>query len=143
MINKISRRKDFANVDYAVLLPPKNALFAPLLDIKPFLTMKNLKHCFKWPTPLECYDRDSLLILVWGCQHILILALDFFSTQWPTYGAHILQGLLRRISPISDRQYSLRFKKNIFLNLLDFIQYTVLYIYIFIPIVSKYKNHVL
>ena len=44
----------------------------------PFLTMKILKHCCKWPTPLEWYGQDSLLSLVWGCKHILILALDFF-----------------------------------------------------------------
>ena len=27
---------------------------------------------------MELYDQDSLMSLVWGCQHILILALDFF-----------------------------------------------------------------
>ena len=37
---RIWGRNDFANLDNAVLLPPKNALFAPLLDLKPFLTMK-------------------------------------------------------------------------------------------------------
>ena len=63
-------RNYFANLDNAVLLPKQNALSAPLLDIKPFLPMKKWKHFFKWPTPLEWYDRDSLLSLVWGCQHI-------------------------------------------------------------------------
>ena len=67
---RIWGRNDFPNLDKAVLLPPKNALFAPLLDIKPFLTMKKWKHCFKWPTPLEWYDWDTLLSLVWGCHHI-------------------------------------------------------------------------
>jgi hypothetical protein len=38
---RIWGRNDFANLDNAVLLPQKNALFAPLLDTKPFLTMKN------------------------------------------------------------------------------------------------------
>ena len=71
---RIWGRNNCVNLDNAVLLPPKNALFALLLDIKLFLTMKNLKHCFKWPTPLEWYDRDCLLRLVWGCQLILILA---------------------------------------------------------------------
>ena len=75
---RIWGRNNYVNLDNAVLLPPKNALFSLLLDIKLFLTMKNLKHCFKWPTPLEWYDRDCLLSLVWGCQHILILALEFF-----------------------------------------------------------------
>ena len=37
---RISGRNDFPNLDKAVLLPPKNELFAPLLDVKPFLTMK-------------------------------------------------------------------------------------------------------
>ena len=27
---------------------------------------------------MEWYDQDGLLSLVWGCQHILILALNFF-----------------------------------------------------------------
>ena len=40
------------------------------------------------------YDRDNLFSLVFGCQPILIWRLDFFSPQWPPYGAHILQGLL-------------------------------------------------
>ena len=75
---RIWGRNNYVNLDNAVLLPPKNALFSLLLDIKLFLTMKNLKHCFKWPTPLEWYDRDCLLSLVWGYQHILILALEFF-----------------------------------------------------------------
>ena len=39
---RIWGRNDFANLDNAVLLPQKIALFDPLLDIKPFLTMKNL-----------------------------------------------------------------------------------------------------
>ena len=67
---RIWGRNDFSNLDNAVYLPPKNALFAPLLDIKPFLTMTKIKHCLKWPTILEWYDQDSLLSLVWGCQHI-------------------------------------------------------------------------
>ena len=75
---RIWGRNNYVNLDNAVLLHPKNALFSLLLDIKLFLTMKNLKHCFNWPTPLEWYDRDCLLSLVWGCQHILILALEFF-----------------------------------------------------------------
>ena len=67
---KIWGRNDFANLDSAVLLPKKNALFALLWNIRPFLTIKKWKHCFKWPTPLEWYNRDSLLSLVLGCQHI-------------------------------------------------------------------------
>ena len=66
---RIWGKNDFANFVNAVFLPPKNVLFAPLLNIKTFLTMKKWKHCFKWPKPLEWYDRDTLLSLVWGCQH--------------------------------------------------------------------------
>ena len=38
---RIWGRNNCVNLDNAVLLPPKNALFALLLDIKLFLTMKN------------------------------------------------------------------------------------------------------
>ena len=72
----------------------KNSLYAPLLDIKPFLTAtKKGKHCFKCPKPLEWYDRDGLLSPVWfgglGVPTYLDFGARLFSTQWPSYGAYI------------------------------------------------------
>ena len=89
-------RNDFANLDNAVYLPPKNALFATLLDIHSFLTMKKWKHCFRWPTPLEWYDWDNFIEPGLGVSTNLDCGPRLFSTQWPPYGAHILQGLITR-----------------------------------------------
>ena len=82
------------NLDYAILLPPENGLFALFLNIKPFFTMKKEKQHSKWLTPVERYDRDNLFSLFFGCQHNLFFCARLFSTQWPLYDAHILQGLL-------------------------------------------------
>ena len=55
-------------------------LFAQFLDIKPSLIIKQkLKHHSEGPTPLELCDQNKFLSLVWGGQHIFILALDFFN----------------------------------------------------------------
>ena len=71
------------NLDNAVSLPPKNALF---LIKNPFCTMKKGNHHYKWLIPLEGYDQDNFFCLVLGCQHILIWALDFFKRS----GHHIM-----------------------------------------------------
>ena len=71
--SKNLRKKRFCKLRKCSFTAPKNALFAPLLDIKPFLAIRNLKHCFKWPTPLEWYDRDSLYIWCPYLARLLIL----------------------------------------------------------------------
>ena len=63
---RIWGRNYCVNLDNAVLLPPKNAIFALFLDIKPFFTMKKEKHHSKWLTPLERYDWDNVFALFWG-----------------------------------------------------------------------------
>ena len=75
---------------------PKKCPICPTFGIKTHSYHK--KHCFKWPTPLEWYDRGSLLSLVLGVSTYLNFGARFFSTQWPPYGAHILQGLLSKAS---------------------------------------------
>ena len=91
---RIWGRNDFASLDNAVLLPKKNALFDPLLDIKPFLTMKKIKTLFQMTYTIRMVRRRQFI----GPGLRVSIYLDFgarlFSTQWPPYGAQILQGLL-------------------------------------------------
>ena len=47
MIKEFVAKKDFANLDNAVLMHQKNALFAPLLDIKPIISIKKIKTQFQ------------------------------------------------------------------------------------------------
>ena len=70
--------KDFASLDNAVLLSPQKCTFCSTSGHKTLSYQNKKKHSFKWTTPLELYNQDSLLSPVWVFQHILILALDFF-----------------------------------------------------------------
>ena len=63
---RIWGRNYCVNLDNAVLLPPKNAIFALFLKIKPFFIMKKLNHHSKLLTPLESYDWDNVFALFWG-----------------------------------------------------------------------------
>ena len=90
---RIWRRNDFANLDNAVLLPPKNALFAPLLGIKPFLPWK-MKTLFQMTYTIIMARPRQFIEPGLGVSTYLDFGARLFSTQWPPYGAHILQGLL-------------------------------------------------
>ena len=60
-ISKKLGRNSCVNLDNAVLLPPKIALFSPFLTTtkKTFLSMTIKNHHIKWFTPLKTYDLDG------------------------------------------------------------------------------------
>ena len=91
---RIWERNYFAKLDNAVLLPPKSALFDPLLDIKPFLTMKKIKSLFQMTYTIRMVRPRQFIEPGLGVSTCLDFGARLFSTQWPLYGANILQGLL-------------------------------------------------
>ena len=94
---RIWRRNDFANLDNAVLLPPKNALFAPLLGKKPFLTMTKMKTLFQMTYTIKMVRPRQFIEPGLGVSTYLDFGARLFSTQWPPNGAHILQGLINKV----------------------------------------------
>ena len=83
------------NLDNAVLMPPKNVLFSLFIDVKPFLpwkkksTIPNDLHHWKGMT-------ETMFLPCFGESTYFDFGARLFSTQWPLYVAHILQGLLCR-----------------------------------------------
>ena len=73
---------------------PQKIIFTLFLDIKPCLPITHGKHYFKLHTPLERYNRHNFFEPGFGVVTYLDLGAKLFSTQWPLYGAIIVQSLL-------------------------------------------------
>ena len=67
--------------------------FAPLLDTKPFLT-KKMKTLFQMTYTIRMVQPRQFIEPGLGVSIYLDFGPRLFSTKWPPYGAHILQGLL-------------------------------------------------
>ena len=65
----------------------------PFWTQKPFLTMKKMKTLFQMTYTIRMVRSKQFIEPGLGVSTYLDFGARLFSTQWPPYGAHILQGL--------------------------------------------------
>ena len=90
---RIWGRNDFANLDNAVYLP---CTFCSTFGHKTLSYHEKMKTPFQMTYTIRMVQLRQFIEPSLGVSTYLDFGARLFSTQWPPYGAHILQGLLYR-----------------------------------------------